>query len=55
LMPNKGSVTKNNGRMAQCMAQRIEVVIPSASQFIFGFIVYKSTKKATMLQIFRIL
>lgn len=36
--PNKGKLLKNKGNTAQCMAQAIEAVIPSASQFTFRLI-----------------
>lgn len=36
--PNKGSVESINGSKAQCMAQAIEVAIPSPSQLSFAFI-----------------
>lgn len=35
-MPNKGRVLMINGKIAQCMAQAMDAIIPNASKFIFG-------------------
>ena len=51
LTPNSGKTETNKGRIEQWMRQAIDVVIPSASQFILNFIKKgKGIKKATLLQ-----
>ncbi len=51
LTPNKGSVDKNKGNNAQCMAHAKEVVIPKASQLIFNPDILQRYVNATLLQI----
>ncbi len=50
-VPKTGNVVNKMGNNAQCMAQAIEVAIPSASQFNLRFIKSKDIIFAIMLQI----
>lgn len=50
LTPKTGSVVARMGNSAQWMAQSTEVLMPTASQFIFTFIQGQKYENAILLQ-----
>jgi hypothetical protein len=52
LIPNKGNTGINSGKSPQCMAHKIDVRMPTPSQFIFIFISQQRYGFAISLQLF---